>query len=173
MYKQIETERLLIRPIKMDDKTFILNLLNTEGWLQFIGDRNIKNTLDAEIYIQNILNNKQVFYNVFLLKETTQPLGIVTWLHRDNHIFPDIGFAMLPEFTKKGYAFEATFKYMEDIRSQEKFDKILAITQPNNVQSINLIKKLGFKYERQSIKNSQILDIYAITCNTKKYKTRK
>jgi len=39
MYRQIETERLLIRPIKITDTSFILDLLNSDGWLQFIGDR--------------------------------------------------------------------------------------------------------------------------------------
>lgn len=72
MYRQIETERLLIRPIKITDTSFILDLLNSDGWLQFIGDRKVKNVDEAEKYIQNILDNEKFYYSVFELKESKQ-----------------------------------------------------------------------------------------------------
>jgi RimJ/RimL family protein N-acetyltransferase len=42
-----ETERLLLRPFNTDDAPFILELVNSPGWLQFIGDRNIHSIEDA------------------------------------------------------------------------------------------------------------------------------
>lgn len=42
MNVSIETEKLNIRPLRIEDADFIIQLLNTKGWLQFIGDR-IKN----------------------------------------------------------------------------------------------------------------------------------
>ena len=65
MYKQLETDRLLIRPIAASDSGFILELVNSAGWLQFIGDRNIRNTEDAKNYIRKIIDN-QNFFTVFL-----------------------------------------------------------------------------------------------------------
>jgi len=166
MYRQIETERLLIRPINSADKSFILALLNTKGWLQFIGDRNVKNEIDAEKYIQSILDNKNSFYNVFELREIKMPIGIITFLYRDNYQFPDIGFAMLPEFEKKGYAFEATNKYLEEIANEKKVNKIIAITLPENTNSIRLIEKLGLKYEYKFADKSEILHLYSLTLNS-------
>ena len=163
MYRQIETERLLIRPIKINDKRFIRDLLNTEGWLQFIGNRNIKDDLDAEKYIQNMLDNEKCFYSVFELKKNKQPIGIITFLKRDNQQFPDIGFAVLPAYHKKGYALEATKKYLEEVSSEKNVIKILAITLPDNVNSIRLIERLGLKYEGEIQDNSTILHLYSIT----------
>lgn len=101
MYKEILTDRLLIRPITVGDANFIYSLVNSNGWLKYIGDRNIRNNQDAENYIQKILENKNYYYNVFEIKETKEPIGIITFLHRDNHEFPDIGFALLPKYEKK------------------------------------------------------------------------
>src|SRR5690606_36301856 len=112
---QIETERLLIRPIKITDTHFMLDLLNSEGWFRYIGDRNVNSIKDAENYIQNILSNEKFFYSVFELKETKLSVGIITLLYRENQQFSDIGCAMLPEFDKGGYAFEATKQYLFEI----------------------------------------------------------
>jgi ribosomal-protein-alanine N-acetyltransferase len=163
MYRQIETERLLIRPIKITDTSFILDLLNSDGWLQFIGDRKVKNVVDAEKYIQNILDNEKFYYSVFELKESKQKVGIITFLYRDNQRFPDIGFAMLPEFDKKGYAIKATKKYLEEIANEKKVNKVIAITLPDNSKSIRLIERLGLEYEDEIQDNSKILYLYART----------
>lgn len=161
MYRQIETKRLFIRPIKIADTSFILDLLNSEGWLQFIGDRKVKNVEDAEKYIQHILDNEKFYYSVFGLKETNIPVGIITLLYRDNQEFPDIGFAMLPEFYNKGYAFEATKQYLDEIANEKKINKVIAITLPNNSQSIKLIERLGLKYEDEIHNNAKILHLYS------------
>lgn len=163
MYTQIETERLIIRPIKTTDKHFILNLLNTPGWLQFIGDREVKDDIGAEKYIQNILENKNFFYSVFELRDTKQQIGIITLLYRDNQEFPDIGFAMLTEFEKKGYAFEATAKYLEEILTQKRVAKVIAMTLPENSKSIKLIERLGLQYEGNVQDKTKVLRLYSLT----------
>lgn len=174
MYKEIETKRLLIRPIKITDSSFILHLLNSEGWLQFIGDRKVKSVLDAEKYIQSILENENFFYSVFELRESKQPVGIITFLYRDIQQFPDIGFAMLQKFYNKGYALEATKKYLEEIVNERKVNKIIAITLPDNLKSIRLIERLGFSYEEKILNRSEILNLYSLTLrnNEQKDKTR-
>ena len=50
MFK-LETERLIIRPISIIDAAFMLQLMNTKGWLGFIGDRNVKDRTAASNYI--------------------------------------------------------------------------------------------------------------------------
>ena len=162
MYEQIETERLIIRPIQLNDKSFILDLLNTKSWLQFIGDRKIKDEKDAANYIQQIIDNPDFFYSIFEIKDTEQPIGIITFLYRDNYEYPDIGFAMLPEFEQRGYAFEASKAYLNKVKSNITTNKIIAITLPDNKKSIRLIEKLGLKYEDHVIDNSQTLHVYSM-----------
>ena len=163
MYKPIETERLIIRPIKITDSRLIFDLLNSEGWLKFIGDRNVKTIIEAENYIQNILDKKNFFYSIIELKATQQSVGIITFLYRDNQQFPDIGFAILPEFEKKGYAFEAAKKYLEEIANEKQTHKVIAITLPDNSKSIKLIERLGLSCEGQYPDKSEVLLLYSMT----------
>ena len=48
----LETERLLLRNIEVTDAPFFFELFNSEGWLKYIGDRNIKTVADAEQQIK-------------------------------------------------------------------------------------------------------------------------
>ena len=52
--KPIRTENLEICLLSKSDSEFILELVNTEGWLKFMGERNVKNKVDSEKHIQKI-----------------------------------------------------------------------------------------------------------------------
>ena len=159
MYVNLETERLNLRPLMIQDAEFIIDLLNSKGWLQFIGDRNVKDAESANDYIQKILSNNKFFYNVFQIKDTNTPIGIVTFLYRDNYDCPDIGFAMLPQFEKNGYALEATSNYLKEL-NRIKIGKIIAIAKSDNINSIQLLGKLGLVYEKTINDNDEILEKY-------------
>ena len=161
MYKKLETERLFIRPIQLEDSEFILELVNSEGWLKFIGDRNIKNKLDAENYIKKILGIPLFFYSVFELKTTGEKLGIITFLNRENKEYPDIGFALLPQFEKNGFTFEASSKYMETLKESGNYKIITGITIPENSKSIKLLEKLGLTFQENVTEDEKIILIYS------------
>jgi ribosomal-protein-alanine N-acetyltransferase len=161
MNLNIETDRLYIRPLIIKDVDFIIQLLNSKGWIQFIGDRNVKDIKAANNYIQRILLNNNYFYSVFEIKETNTPIGIVTFLYREDKNHPDIGFAMLPQYEKKGYAFEAVKSYLDTLKKNQ-VGKITAITKPDNKNSISLLKKLGLVFEKSYIENDEMLDMYSI-----------
>ncbi len=165
MYLNLETERLLLRPINLKDAEFIIELVNSKGWLKFIGNRNVSDKKDAENYIQRILDNSNFYYNVFELKKTQKAIGIITFLKREDEKFPDIGFALLPEFEKNGYTLEASKCYLKKIENLNKYNNIIAITIPNNKKSINLIQKLGLKFTGDYKKGEEILSYYSLKTN--------
>lgn len=162
MYINIETKRLRIRPIKLIDAEFIMQLVNSEGWLKFIGNRNISNRIHAEKYIQKILDNPKFFYNVFELKESQKAIGIVTFLEREDERFPDIGFALLPEFEKNGYTIEASKAYLKEIDTLNEYENIIAITLPDNQKSIRVLRKLGLKYQGDYKKEDETLSYHSL-----------
>ena len=47
----LETERLIISEISIEDAPFFYDLVNDPEWIQFIGDRNVKTIADAENYL--------------------------------------------------------------------------------------------------------------------------
>ena len=49
----LETERLILREFTLADAHLVLHLLNSSGWLEFIGDRNVKSEAQAIEYLKN------------------------------------------------------------------------------------------------------------------------
>lgn len=47
----LETERLRLRRLSIDDAGFILRLLNEPSFIQYIGDKNVRTIEDARLYL--------------------------------------------------------------------------------------------------------------------------
>jgi len=143
-----ETERLLLRRITVDDAEFILTLLNEPSFLRYIGDKQVRNRDDARQYILNgpMASYERHGFGLLLveLRESHTPIGMCGLLKRDELPDPDIGFALLPDFWSKGFAFEAAAAVLKD----GKLPRILAITSLDNEVSISLLQRLGFEFER-------------------------
>ena len=148
----IETERLILGKFTLKDAPFMLELLNTPDWLRFIGDRNVYTIEQTEQYLLNgYLKSYEThgfgFYAV-MLKETEELIGMCGLIKRDILEDVDIGFAFLPQFTGKGYGFEAAAATLHYALNTLKLNKIIAIVDPENVASIALIKKIGLRFEK-------------------------
>lgn len=160
MYLKINTNRLTLRPIAIVDAEFMLEIVNSPGWLKFIGDRNVHEIKDAEAYIQRILDNPLYFYHVIEINDTTDPVGVISFLKRDTQQYYDIGFALLPAYEGSGIAFEASSIYIRKIQSVQVFENIIAICVPENLKSIRLLKKLGFSYQNNFKQGDEVLSLY-------------
>lgn len=149
----LETERLVLRHLSVDDAEFILGLVNEPSWLRFIGDRGVRTLEDARQYILTgpVASYKQFGFGLYLveLKETEAPIGICGLLKRETLDDVDVGFALLPQFWRKGYAFESAAAVIEHGRDDFGLRRIVAITSPDNHGSIRLLEKLGFHFERR------------------------
>jgi [ribosomal protein S5]-alanine N-acetyltransferase len=156
----LTTERLFIRPLTITDDNFILELVNTEGWLRFIGNRNVTSQAEAGSYIQRILENKNISYWVVERQGNQDKIGLVTCIKRDYLDHPDIGFAFLPDFCKKGYAYEATSAVLHQLIEKRCLSHILATTFPENSSSIKLLKRIGLAYEKEIDVEKEKLHVY-------------
>ncbi|HEY0763086.1 MAG TPA: GNAT family N-acetyltransferase [Pyrinomonadaceae bacterium] len=148
----LETGRLFLRGLTVGDAEFILTLLNEPSFLRFIGDKKVRTVADAEQYILNgpVASYERHGFGLLLveLKVAQTPIGICGLLKREELPDPDIGFAFLPDFWNKGYAFEAAAAVMKDARERLKLERILAITNQDNEASIKLLQKIGLQFER-------------------------
>jgi RimJ/RimL family protein N-acetyltransferase len=160
MLTHLDTTRLLLQPLSLNDAAFVFELVNTQGWLQFIGNRNVHNLEESSHYIQKIMDNPNIQYWVVRLNESSIPIGIVTFIKRDYLEYHDIGFAFLPQYGKNGYAQEATLAILNELRKEMAHSQILATTIKDNVRSIQLLEKLGFRFETILQQEKTILHIY-------------
>ncbi|MDM1356052.1 GNAT family N-acetyltransferase [Myroides marinus] len=158
----LTTERLMLNRLSHHENAFMLELVNTPGWLQFIGDRNIHNASDAQEYIQKILDNNDSLYWVVSRKEDNQPIGLISLIKRDYLDHHDIGFAFLPNCMNMGYAYEATHYLLNILLKEYGYKTIYAIVLPENKSSIKLLERLHFNYEKIVQSEDETLKLYTI-----------
>ena len=150
--KAVETDRLLLRRFNVDDAPFILTLLNEPSFLRYIGDKKVRDLDGARQYILNgpIASYERHGFGLCMVefRESHTPIGMCGLLKRDELSDPDIGFALLPDFWSKGFAFEAATAVLHDALERLSIQRVLAITSLDNDASIKLLERLGFKFEK-------------------------
>jgi RimJ/RimL family protein N-acetyltransferase len=148
----LETERLIISEISLEDAPFFYELVNDPAWIQFIGDRDVKTITDAENYLRNkiIPSYKKNGFGFYLVSTKIQnrPIGISGLIDRDGLDNVDVGYAFLPEFRGKGFAFEATKAILTFAKNDLHLDPIVAITNLDNLKSCQLLERLGLKFDK-------------------------
>ena len=148
----IETERLQLRRLAVDDAEFILRLLNESSFIQNIGDRGVRTLDDARAYILKgpVASYEKFGFGLWMVetKPRATPIGICGLLKREVLEDVDIGYALLPEFWSQGYALESASAVMSYAREKLRATRVLAVVNADNQSSIRLLEKLGFQFER-------------------------
>lgn len=147
----METGRLKLRRFMLDDAPFMFELVNDPAWIANIGDRGVRNLDDARRYIGKTLAMYERYgFGMYVveLKDCGRAIGTCGLVKRDGLEHADIGFAFLPEFRSQGFAREAAAVVMKHARDDLGLDRVLAIVTPANKPSVNLIEKIGLRFER-------------------------
>lgn len=145
----LETERLHIRAFTLEDAPFVLELLNDAGFIEFIGDKGVRDIAGAEKYLREGPITSYAKHGFGLccvtLKNGTS-IGSCGLLQRDFLPHPDLGYAFLAKYRGEGYAHEAAIAVLHFAREELKLSTLHAITAFRNPPSVALLVKLGFEF---------------------------
>ena len=153
----MESPRLRYARLSAADSGFLRKLMNSPGWLANIGDRGIHSDLDAANYIRDKITPSCTapWLGPYAMRQrdTKTAIGTIGIYARPGLDIPDLGFALLPEFFRQGYAHEAAEAIITKARAGaglqgQKELRLSAITLPQNLPSIRLLERLGFQYLR-------------------------
>jgi RimJ/RimL family protein N-acetyltransferase len=164
----VETERLQLREITLDDAPFILALVNDPDWLRFIGDRGVRTEEQARTYILRgpIAMYARYGYGLWLArrKSDSQSIGLCGLIRRDGLDDADLGFAVLPPFRNQGYTSEASAATLRYAREVVALRRVVAITSIDNLASARVLERLGMKLERtlRLPGDDEVLKLFAI-----------
>lgn len=153
MSEVVRSARLRLRLVREDDAAFYLALVNDAAFIEHIGERNIR-TLEAaraalrEGPIAMQAKHGHSLYLVELL-DGGAPVGLSGLVKREGLDDIDIGYAFLPAYRGRGYAFEAAAAVREHARTLG-VTRLAAITSPANTASIALLLRLGLRFERMA-----------------------
>ncbi|TJY38234.1 GNAT family N-acetyltransferase [Pontimicrobium aquaticum] len=150
----VKTSRLIISKATLKDAPFFLEIMNSPNWIKYIGDRNVKTVKEAETYLEKgIIKSYHErgygFYKVALKSNPSATIGICGLIKREELEIPDLGFAMLPLYEGIGYGYESSVSVLEEAKKKFGITKVGAITLQSNLNSIKLLEKLGFSFEKR------------------------
>ena len=156
---------MTLRELTADDAAFVLDLLNQPSFKKYIGDRGVRTVEQAREYAETrfIKSYRTNGFGLYLveLKADSSPIGICGFVSRETLPAPDIGFALLPQYEKQGYAFEAASATMGYGRDTLGFARVLAITTTDNESSRRLLEKIGLKFESEIETGGEVLNLFA------------
>ena len=145
----VNTPRLRLRPVILDDAPFVRELFNDPACLRFIGDKHIHSLADARQYIQQGPQRmyQRFQFGLLVMEQHVDPhaIGICGLLQRDYLACPDLGFALLPAYRNQGFVYEAAQEVLKDAFARLQLRRIAALTSVENVASIAVLQKLGMQ----------------------------
>jgi ribosomal-protein-alanine N-acetyltransferase len=84
---ELNTDRLYHCNIETSDSTFLLALINSRGWLEFIGDKKIKTEDACKEWIESVVLKqlRELGYTTMVIfrKEDHLPIGVVSLVKRE------------------------------------------------------------------------------------------
>ena len=151
-FPTLETESLLLRKIEIEDFNEVFALRSHPEMHQYT-DTIPDTFVDQSIsYINRV--DKGVKENLFVLwgielKSTQKIIGtICIWSLDEVRNSGELGYGIHPDYQKQGYMREAIMSVVNFGFSVMKLSVIEAFTEINNLNSVNLLKRLNFKYDK-------------------------
>lgn len=146
------TPRLRVERFTLDDAEFILRLLNEASFIRYVADKGVRTLDDARAYLSSgpLAHYRRHGFGLWRLGERASgvPIGMCGLIQRDTLDDVDLGYALLSEFSGKGYAREAARAVVRYARDVVGFDRLVAVVSLGNERSIRLLEQLGFTFER-------------------------
>ena len=154
---QLFTERLLLRDITIDDKQVIFDYRSDAETNKF--QSWIPKTLeDVEGFIQRNskeFNQPESWYQILITdKETKAVIGdIGIHFFENENLQVELGITLNKDFQGKGYATEALKGVINFLFNDLKKHRIMASIDPENIDSLNLMERIGFRKEGHFVKS--------------------
>ena len=149
MIKQnIETSRLTIRPWKKEDKDFTLSLWGDKENAEYMSDPSSENVDDEYLQcVDEMEDSPDGYYLIAELKEKGIRIGTCCAFPENENY--DIGYCISKDHWRKGLGTEMIAALIEWIKSAGG-RSVTAEVADENTASIALLKKIGFKEDRES-----------------------
>lgn len=147
----IETERLILREITLEDKEALLKLHADPVVQKYTGEPVVKSMEEMTKAIEGrIVNYKKYGYGRWatILKSGNQFVGWAGLAYLPEFDEIDIGYRFMPEYWGMGIATEASHAILAYGFDTLQLNRIIAIALPENKASIRVMEKIGMEFDK-------------------------
>lgn len=142
----IETDRLILRNVAAKDAEIMYDYRNNEICARY--QREQTKDYDGIVSLverrkKDIMSVDASFMVAVALKDTDEMVGEIVVMPKDGTI--SLGYTFSYQHHRKGYAFEALTALLSLLHERYPEWDFISFTERENVPSMNLLKKLGYK----------------------------
>lgn len=154
---KLETKRLIIRPISLNDKNEIFEyrsdaeINKCQGWIP-------KTIEDVETFIGKVakhINVPKTWFQFVIIEIESQKIVGDLGIHffdNDNRQV-EIGCTLNKDFQHKGYATESIKRVIDYLFKELNKHRIITSIDPGNKNSIRLVERIGFRKEAHFVES--------------------
>lgn len=147
----IETERLVLRDITLDDKEEMFQLHSNADVQKYTGEPPVESIEEMEQAIMTrTIDYKKYGYGRWatFLKNGMQFIGWAGLAYLPEFDEIDLGYRFLPKYWGMGYASEASHAILKYGFDHLEMNRIIAIAMKENKASIRVMEKVGMEFEK-------------------------
>ena len=150
---RFETERLVLRPMTLDDYAFMRELDTDPKVCRYLGHGRTKTPDEtAEIIKKNLNHYQEHGLSLYLVEEKVsgKPIGrsgLIPW-QLETGFHWEVGYTFAHTHWGKGYATEAARFLARYAFESLKANHVISLIHPHNTSSIHVAKKIGMKFWR-------------------------
>jgi ribosomal-protein-alanine N-acetyltransferase len=148
----LETERLQLRRMTMDDAGFYLKHFSDPGIVSMSAFEAPKDMAAAiaelrEYCVDIFTNDAGIRWGITLRNDPNLigTLGFYKWVKNARHA--EIGYDLDGTYRRQGIMTEALTAALDYIFNKVELNRVQALTDPTNTPSVRLLDKLGFRQE--------------------------
>lgn len=151
MKKILETDRLLLRELSIDDAANFHALNENPNVIQFTGDKPFEDVEEARIFLGNYKDYERNGYGRWAVinKVDNEFLGWCGLKYDASKDETDIGFRFFQKHWNKGFATESAMACLNYGFSLLGIQTIVGRAMSENVASIKVLQKLGLTFDRE------------------------
>jgi RimJ/RimL family protein N-acetyltransferase len=156
---QLETERLALRPLSLDDLDDLASFLSDPETMRYIGAGGTRTREQARVTLQHMIESCQARGYGQLGVERKEDraflgrCGLLVWdpatwtitEQVDGPLEVEIGYLLGRDHWGNGYATEAATAVRDWALAELGLERLIALIYPGNIRSIRVAEKLGMK----------------------------
>ena len=154
----VKTDRCIIREMTEEDLDAVYQVYAAPSITRYMEGLYEDREKELE-YTRSYIKHAYTFwgYGTWVIERKTDHkiIGRVGFNLRDGYDEVELGFVIMEEEQKKGYAFECCDAVMRIGKEDYQFEAVQALVKEENVDSIKLCQKLGFQFVEKVFTNGE------------------